>query len=157
MESGLTRVYHITDCPSFVTNGETLCVLDPHARYAPDATLEFPGRRFDPLDEEFWNNFADVRPGYLEEFFELKNSTMFRLPIRTDLIAKESQISSKAFTSSNIDQLLTIFEGEIRDILLFLRSVTKISISRIENNRLVRRYEAAATISTTDVPEDPCS
>lgn len=69
---GFNAVYHITDCPSFVTNGETLCVLDPHARYAPDATLEFPGRRFDPLDEEFWNNFADVRPGYLEEFFELK-------------------------------------------------------------------------------------
>lgn len=150
---GFNAVYHITDCPSFVTNGETLCVLDPHARYAPDATMEFPGRRFDPLDEEFWNNFADVRPCYLEEFFELQNSTMFRLPIRTDLTAKESQISSKAFTSSSIDQLLTIFEGEIRDILLFLRSVTKISISRIENGRLVRRYEAAAKISTTDVPK----
>lgn len=150
---GFNAVYHVTDCPSFVTNGEILCVLDPHARYAPDATLEFPGRRFDPLDDEFWNNFADVRPCYLEEFFELKNSTMFRLPLRTDLTAKQSEISSKAFTSSDIDQLLTIFESEIRDILVFLRSVTKISISRIENNKLVRRYEATATIPSTDIPK----
>ncbi|XP_078349603.1 sacsin-like isoform X1 [Oculina patagonica] len=150
---GFNAVYHVTDCPSFITNGETLCVLDPHARYAPDATLEFPGRRFDPLDDDFWNDFADVRPCYLEEFFELKNSTMFRLPIRTELTAKESEISSKTFTSADIDQLLTIFESEIRDILIFLRCVTKISISRIENNRLVRRYEATATVPSTDVPK----
>ena len=150
---GFNSVYHVTDCPSFITNGEILCVLDPHAWYAPDATLEFPGRRFDPLDDEFWNDFADIRPGYLGEFFELKNSTMFRLPARTDSQAKESEISSKSFTSSDIDQLLTIFESEIRDILLFLRSVTKISISRIENNRLVRRYEATATIPSTDLPK----
>ena len=150
---GFNAVYHVTDCPSFVTNGEILCVLDPHARYAPDATLEFPGRRFDPLDDEFWNDFADVRPGYLEEFFQLKNSTMFRLPLRTEIQAKKSEISSKYFTTSDIDQLLTIFESEIRDILLFLRSVTKISISRIENNRLVRRYEATATITSTDIPK----
>ena len=150
---GFNAVYHVTDCPSFITNGKILCVLDPHARYAPDATLEFPGRRFDPLDDEFWNGFADVRPCYLEQFFELKNSTMFRLPIRTDSQATISEISSKSFTSTDIDQLLTIFENEIRDILLFLRSVTKISISRIENNRLVRRYEATAAIPSTDIPK----
>ena len=150
---GFNAVYHVTDCPSFITNGETFCVLDPHARYAPNATLEFPGRRFDPLDDEFWSDFADVRPTFLEEFFELKNSTMFRLPARTELQANESEISSKHFTSSDIDQLLTIFESEIREILLFLRSVRKISISRIENNRLVRRYEAIATIPNTDIPK----
>ena len=150
---GFNAVYHVTDCPSFITNAETLCVLDPHARYAPDATLEFPGRRFDPLDDEFWKHFADVRACYLEDFFTLKDSTMFRLPIRTDVAAKQSEISSKAFSSSEIDQLLTIFEGEIRDTLLFLRSVTKVSISRIENNKLVRRYEATATIPNTDIPK----
>ena len=148
---GFNAVYHVTDCPSFITNGDVLCVLDPHARYAPDATTEFPGRRFEPLDNEFWNHFADLRPGYLEEFFELKNSTLFRLPIRTDSQATRSEISSKCFSNSDIDHLLTIFEGEIRDILLFLQSVKKISISRIENNRLVRRYEATATIQRADL------
>lgn len=150
---GFNAVYHVTDCPSFITNAETLCVLDPHARYAPDATLEFPGRRFDPLDDEFWEHFADVRPCYLEEFFHLKESTMFRLPIRNDLSAKQSEISSKAFSNSEIDQLLTIFESEIRETLLFLRNVTRVSISRIENNKLVRRYEASATIPNTDIPK----
>ncbi|PFX24292.1 Sacsin [Stylophora pistillata] len=150
---GFNAVYHLTDCPSFITNAETLCVLDPHARYAPDATLDFPGRRFDPLDDEFWVHFADVRPCYLEEFFHLKGSTMFRLPVRNDASSKQSEISSKAFSNSEIDQLLTIFESEIRDTLLFLRNVTRVSISRIENNKLVRRYEASATISNSDIPK----
>lgn len=148
---GFNAVYHVTDCPSFITNGELLCVLDPHARYAPNATLEFPGRRFDPLDEQFWNDFADVRSGYLEEFFDLKSSTMFRLPIRTELQAKESKLSSKTLTSSDIDQLLAILKSELHEILLFLKSVKKISISRIENNRLHRGYEATSTISSDDV------
>ena len=30
---GFNVVYHITDCPSFFTNGNTLCVFDPQCRY----------------------------------------------------------------------------------------------------------------------------
>ena len=148
---GLNAVYQVTDCPSFITNGEVLFVLDPHARYVPSATHEFPGRRFGPIDEQFWNDFGDLRPGYLEEFFGLKGSTMVRLPLRTGLQAQQSEISSRAFTCADIDQLLAILESEIQEILLFLRSVRKISISKIENNRLTRRYESTVTISTDDV------
>lgn len=148
---GLNAVYHVTDCPNFITNGEVLCVLDPHAHYAPNATQEFPGRRFGPLDEQFWNDFGDLRPGYLEEFFRLKGSTMFRLPLRTGLQAQESEISSRAFTCADIDQLLAILESEIQEILLFLRNVRKISISKIENNKLTRGYESTVTISADDV------
>ena len=32
---GFNAVYHLTDCPSFLSNNDTLCFLDPHCRYAP--------------------------------------------------------------------------------------------------------------------------
>jgi sacsin len=41
---GFNAVYHITDVPSFLTrgpnveSGESLCVMDPHCNYVPDAT-----------------------------------------------------------------------------------------------------------------------
>ena len=42
---GFNVVYHITDCPSLITGGKTLCIFDPHCRYAPGASPSFPGRR----------------------------------------------------------------------------------------------------------------
>ena len=44
---GFNVVYHLTDCPSFLTNGSTLCVFDPHCRYVPGADVLRPGRRYD--------------------------------------------------------------------------------------------------------------
>ena len=35
---GFNAVCHLTDCPSFVTGGDKLCILDPHMRYVPEAT-----------------------------------------------------------------------------------------------------------------------
>ncbi|KYO44864.1 hypothetical protein Y1Q_0022949 [Alligator mississippiensis] len=35
---GFNSVYHITDCPSFISGNDILCIFDPHARYAPGAT-----------------------------------------------------------------------------------------------------------------------
>ncbi len=64
---GFNAVYHLTDCPSFISNGETLCVLDPHCCYAPAATSEYPGERFDPIDQAFKDDFPDAMKGYLEE------------------------------------------------------------------------------------------
>ena len=36
---GFNVVYHLTDCPSFITGGETLCIFDPHCHYVPGAAL----------------------------------------------------------------------------------------------------------------------
>ena len=48
---GFNVVYHLTDCPSFITNGNTFCVLDPHIRYVPGASERRPGRMYEKLDE----------------------------------------------------------------------------------------------------------
>ena len=76
---GFNAVYHLTDCPSFISNGDTLCILDPHCRYAPGATKTSPGRLIKPIGEEQQYDFRDTFPGYLEDHFDLTMSTMFRL------------------------------------------------------------------------------
>ena len=145
---GFNAVYHITDCPSFVTDDATMCILDPHARYAPGATKNAPGRLLDTLDEEFWVDFADVRSGFLQEFFELKGSTMFRLPLRTESMANISEISSVHLTENDVDEMLGLFEAEAREMLLFLKSVRKISVSRIQGSRLITEYQVDAKFTS---------
>ena len=84
---GFNVVYHLTDCPSFITNGDTLCVLDPHCRYVPEAKETLPGARYDDLKNGFWRDFADVSSAYLQDGLdgvpkELQGGSLFRLPIR---------------------------------------------------------------------------
>ena len=65
---GFNSVYHLTDCPSFIT-AETICIFDPHCKYAPGSSKEFPGGRF-KLSEEFWSLFPDLKPAYLQSDIE---------------------------------------------------------------------------------------
>ena len=62
---GFNVVYHLTDCPSFITGGETMCVLDPQCEYVHEANVLFPGRRFDGLSTGFWKCFPDMSSAYL--------------------------------------------------------------------------------------------
>ena len=136
---GFNAVYHLTDCPSFISNGDTLCILDPHCRYAPSATPEYPGERFDAIDQEFQADFPDVMKGYLSEFgFDLEGSTMFRLPLRTGGRSLFSEISNKS-GALKITTLIQDFEAEAKRSMLFLNHIKKISISTIDrNNKLVK-------------------
>ncbi|XP_028405565.1 sacsin-like [Dendronephthya gigantea] len=144
---GFNAVYHLTDCPSFITNGETLCMLDPRCRYAPGATNEYPGVRFDAIDKEFKEDFSDVMKGYLEEFeFDHKGSTMFRLPLRSAEMAKKSSISNKEGVYRT-DSLLDDFKGEAKRSMLFLNHIRKISFSRIEDSgKLVKVYDVMTSV-----------
>ena len=40
---GFNSVYHLTDVPTFLSDGKKLCVFDPHCFYVPDATEAEPG------------------------------------------------------------------------------------------------------------------
>lgn len=149
---GFNAVYHLTDCPSFVTDGNKLCILDPHARYAPEASYESPGRLLEPLDKEFHKDFSDVMETYLEEFgFRMQGATMFRLPLRSRGMAETSEISNLQLTHTVIEKLLNAFEIEARQIILFLRHIRQIKLSRVENNRLVTKYEISAEVNEEDV------
>ena len=83
-------MYHLTDSPSFLTNGDevgdVLCAFDPHCRFVPGATPNEPGRMFDDLDE-MKTVFTDVFQAYLTNMFDLRGGTMFRY-VRPDVSAR---------------------------------------------------------------------
>ena len=141
---GFNSVYHLTDCPSFLSDGDTLCILDPHARYAPGATREKPGRLI-KVDERIREDYKDVFAGYLEDEFNLSGCTMFRLPLRRS--DTESLISDQIV---DIRQLMNTFRFEAREILLFLNHVKEICLSEIDGEgNLKRIYQVSAELTET--------
>ena len=146
---GFNVVYHLTDCPSFITNGSTLCVFDPHCRYVPGAGVLRPGRRFDNLDEKFWSNWADLKSAYLREGVsgcpnEMKGGSLFRFPLRfTEELMKQSEVvdheKHHSFTvplsPSRMEQYLKQWAPEMKEALIFLNHVTDLKFYMIEDQQ----------------------
>ncbi|XP_057207986.1 sacsin isoform X1 [Triplophysa rosa] len=149
---GFNSVYHITDCPSFISNNDILCIFDPHARYAPGATSLSPGRMFRDLDSDFRSQFSDVLSLYLGNHFKLERSTMFRFPIRTTEMAKISEISSVPASDRMVQNFLDKIRTDGAELLMFLNHMEKISICEIENGTgdLKTLYSVRAKITDGD-------
>ncbi|KAM9468720.1 sacsin [Clarias gariepinus] len=149
---GFNSVYHITDCPSFISNNDILCIFDPHARYAPGATTVSPGRMFRDLDSDFRSQFSDVLHLYLGNHFKLERSTMFRFPIRTVEMAKISEISSVPASDRMVQNLLDKLRADGAELLMFLNHMEKISICEIEyrTGELKTLYSVTAKITDGD-------
>ena len=152
---GFNCVYHLTDVPSFLTKGseigETLCVFDPHAKFVPGATTEEPGRRYDNISQ-LRPVFTDMFSCYLEDFFDLNGSTMFRFPLRTEQMAKDSDLSDQAISNQTIDELFDKFRSEVFDCLLFANNVTTISMSQLNagSRKLSNSYSVSVRLSEFD-------
>ncbi|XP_066271266.1 sacsin-like [Branchiostoma lanceolatum] len=147
---GFNAVYHLTDCPSFMTGGDTLCVFDPQLRFVPEATREHPGRIYRDIDNYLKQQYRDVFDCYLnhEAAFSSPESTLFRFPLRTVTMAKTSDLSDKEVTEGMMMSLLRGFKSESFEVLLFLNSVEKIKISIIESDGTSHEfYHAEALIS----------
>ena len=146
---GFNAVYHLTDCPSFLSNDDTLVFLDPHCRYAPEATQASPGEKFTPVDDGFRESFPDVLFGYLGEHFNLKGSTMFRLPLRTSLFSRRSQISNNHLNARDVEKLFAKFQDDAKRSLLFLNHIKKITLSQInQDDKLKKMYEVTSIVDT---------
>jgi sacsin len=131
---GFNAVYHLTDCPSFLSNDDILCILDPHCEYSPEATAEAPGGRYNNIDPDFRDIFSDTVRGYLGEFgenFPLAGCTMFRLPLRTDEQSRNSEISNRHVTDEVMMGLMRKFQKEAKKLLLFLNHVKTIGLWEI--------------------------
>ena len=132
---GFNAVYHLTDCPYFISNDEVICVSDPHTAYVAGASERKPGRLYNQLTKMFRRNYHDVLSGFLGDLFKLKGSTMFRFPLRRD--AKlQSKISTNQWNNKQVKELFDLFRASAKDMLLFLNNVTKISVSEIKNGEL---------------------
>ena len=132
---GFNVVYHVTDCPSFITRGNILCVFDPHCRYVPGADKICPGRQYD-VDDNFWNNMSDLQSAYLQDSFPkqlscLKKGSLFRFPLRSTIEQIEtSEIidakkSTEPLTSEVMEGKVVNWMCQIKDALLFLNHLTQ--------------------------------
>ena len=142
---GFNAVYHLTDCPSFVTGGNTLGVLDPHMRYVPEATDRYPGAMYENLDDKFWDTYDGMKSAYLRDDLknrpkELLGGSLFRFPLRCTLrLARSSEIvrdlpgklDDKKITSSKMQDLLKEWAPKMKQSLLFLNNVTELKFYEI--------------------------
>lgn len=147
---GFNSVYHITDCPSFISNNDILCIFDPHAQYAPGATSMSPGRMFRDLDSDFRSQFSDVLSLYLGVHFKLERSTMFRFPIRSKDMTKISEISSVPASDRMVQNLLDKLKTDGAELLMFLNHMEKISICEIDNASGALKVLYSVTAKITD-------
>ena len=144
---GFNVVYHLTDCPSFITGGETMCVLDPHCRYVPGAVSTNPGRRYDNLIKgSFWDIFKDMQSAYLQSGLDncpaeiQKGGSLFRFPLRhTPELVKSSKIvqrdpSPKPLTAEDMQNYFKEWAPFMKEAMLFLNHVTELCFFVIEKN-----------------------
>ena len=130
---GFNVVHHLTDCPSFITNGDKMCFFDPLLKYVPGATTASPGRLM-RVDDAVRKTYPDVFPCYLEDILSdhkpRTNFTMFRFPLRKEA----SPLSNKIWEPPSMMQLLQKLEETAFESILFLQNITKLSISTVSSH-----------------------
>ena len=133
---GFNAVYHLTDAPSFASRGEeigdVLCIFDPQRKYVPGATSSEPGRMYRNVPK-LRKVFPDVFSCYNDEEFPLRNSTMFRFPLRTLEMANNSKISKSPVTLQALDEMMCALKKELFEVMLFVNNVTKITLCEIDS------------------------
>ena len=148
---GFNVVYHLTDCPSLLTNnGSTLCIFDPHCQYVPGATPVKPGRKLDNVNKEFWGSYLDLSRAYLQQGTpnfpeEVKfTGSLFRFPLRsTSELVQKSKIvkeGSCPLYASKVREQLKEWAPQMKEALLFLKHVMEIVIGVIPADR-GRKFE----------------
>ena len=158
---GFNVVYHLTDCPSFISTEEdgksTLCVLDPHCRYIPGAKKLKPGRRFNNLDHKFWKLWSDLRPAYLQDDTsglpkEIKKGSLFRFPLRhsQELVANsELVVEHVPMPAWKMEKNLKEWAPDMRETLFFLNNVTELQFYVIDDSNIYRTQYYNVTIDDT--------
>ena len=152
---GFNAVYHLTDVPSFVSNGEeignVLCVFDPHHKYVPGATEWKPGRMFREM-EEVKKLFPDVFSCYEQKECPVQDSTMFRFPLRTEEMANSSKISKTQVTPDALKDMMKSLKEELFEVLIFVNNVRRITLCDIDptTGERINVYSVAAVMSEED-------
>ncbi|XP_038061695.1 sacsin-like [Patiria miniata] len=146
---GFNAVYHLTDCPSFLSNSDTLCVFDPLLMFSPATRNTSPGIKL-PTHDGFKKKFPDMWKGYLEDipFFNGKGGTVFRFPLRK----QPSVLSRETYFPMRVEELLGDFKKVSQEALLFLNNIKSISVSCIDEhtNKLTTEYCISAKLSQNE-------
>eukprot|EP00794_Sanderia_malayensis_P000048 gene48-642_t len=149
---GFNVVYHVTDVPTLLTHvegeGSVLCVFDPHAKYLGECTLESPGRKFSDARNFLKDNFPDVYNTFIPDVFRNEKATIFRLPLRNNTMAKQSNIMKKAITVDDVDKMLENLKLEVAECMIFLRNIEMVEILDINiKSEVSVKYSALLKVS----------
>ncbi|KAF9197799.1 hypothetical protein BGZ49_001622, partial [Haplosporangium sp. Z 27] len=134
MGIGFNSIYHMTDCPSFIS-GDQLMIIEPHERI-------FNGIKSDFNEGAVRGSFVEegvgleTFPDQLKAFSVLEDidfttsypGTIFRFPLKTEKQALVSDISKKAYSVEKVLEMLRKLESEALKAMLFLKHIEKISI-----------------------------
>ncbi|MEE6483233.1 hypothetical protein FKM82_013475 [Ascaphus truei] len=135
---GFNSVYHLTDCPSFVTGDTMLCIFDPNCKFLPTSDDNSPGGMYN-VNNKFKGTFKDVYNTFLPNFCNLSEGTLFRLPLRTAKTVAISKICDQTVSLKDIRDLCMELKQDAANMTLFLNSVGKITFSEIsDTNDLVK-------------------
>lgn len=127
----LILVCQLTENPHLLS-GSRLVILDAHRRFKPHAggvSMDFirEGPKYpDQLSPftSFINNPASPYPG-----------TIFRLPLRTENLAKTSRIKDTATPVAEMLELLDKFcSDEAEEVILFLKHIKKIEVKHLQRD-----------------------
>ncbi|XP_078511034.1 sacsin-like isoform X2 [Lissotriton helveticus] len=146
---GFNAVYHLTDCPSFVTGDSTLCIFDPNLLFLNTSHHSSPGAKM-TVNSEFKNTFQDVYDTFLPAKFNLEQGTLFRLPLRTAEIVHKSEISDQTVSTRDIEALWGELKKNASNFILFLNNIQSIKFSKItqEDDRLKNIISLDAKLSS---------
>ncbi|KAF9432548.1 hypothetical protein BGZ76_010644 [Entomortierella beljakovae] len=130
MGIGFNSIYHMTDCPSFIS-GDGFMTIDPH-----HWALESDGN----CRKDFFTTNQEsplFYPDQLRTFFSPEgeidftkpfDGTIFRFPLRTQDQARRSLISKDEYTPEMVLSMFHDLKSEALKCMLFLRNIEKITI-----------------------------
>ncbi|HEY9709796.1 MAG TPA: hypothetical protein V6D48_16435, partial [Oculatellaceae cyanobacterium] len=147
---GFNAIYHVTDYPSFISR-RSLIFFDPHGSAIPGTSRQEPGREWSFAEAGWWEAYPDFMKVYeagglpfgVEDF----QGTIFRLPLRTEAHAKNSEIRKQAFSETNVRELLQELIQSGEELLLFLKSVQEIRVYEIPANSDGTRQEILTIVT----------
>ncbi|XP_055956520.1 sacsin [Patella vulgata] len=154
---GFNVVYHVTDVPSFWSKGseigELVCICDPHCKYLQSATERRPGSKIKVSG--LTGRYTDFMEGYLPKITnKLDKGTLFRLPLRTGVMAATSEIRREVTTKQDIEDIITVLKRQIIPCMLFLENITKIKIASVNpNGDLNIEHEVSSKMTMEDTEE----
>ncbi|XP_019122580.2 sacsin [Larimichthys crocea] len=131
---GFNSVYHLTDCPSILTEDKRLCISDPNREYIESQSDKPRAGIGYNLVETFKNMYMDVYQSFLPDKFPLKEGTMFRLPLRMGNMANVSKISKQEVTDHDMTELCSALSEDPEGLILFLKHINKIQIHEINEH-----------------------
>ncbi|XP_069804868.1 sacsin-like [Dendropsophus ebraccatus] len=140
---GFNSVYHITDCPSFVSADTVMCVFDPNCMFLDCSNEASPGQMLN-INNEFKGTFQNVYDTFLPSMFNLQEGTIFRLPLRRADTVAESKISHHLSSLEDIRNMCEDLDKDA-DMILFLNHIRKMTFSEISETGNVRELFSVET------------